>query len=287
MKSAQKVVWYKVILGSILAVSGIFIAQFCVHKIEELLIFFKIHEYISICLTAILYPVFVFLYLKLFIEKFLKIPLSTLRFKKISLGLIGIIVAFLLPVSVVIYYQFVPGTWIQLNVLLKEKIIIIMKGIFFYCVATAISEEMVFRGVIMGLIEKYANVKIAVLVPSVIFSVVHVLNCRLSFLDFCQLLVAGTAVGVLFSLIAYYYDNLWNNTLVHVFWNASTIGLSHIGTKIYKNSIYNYVLKSNSVLITGGNFGFESSIISIGSYSIFIIILLLIIYKRKSNTNKL
>ena len=57
---------------------------------------------------------------------------------------------------------------------------------------------MVFRGVIMGLLEKWGNIKIAVIVPSVLFGLLHVLNGKLNLLSFIQLLIAGTVVSILF-----------------------------------------------------------------------------------------
>ena len=144
-------------------------------KLESFLVTFGVPEYITICISAILYPVLNFCCLKLFIEKILKIPLNNLRFKKIRINKVAIIIAIMLPVLVIIRYQFVPGKWLEVDCSQTEKFYLILKGICFYCVSTSLSEEMVFRGVIIGLIEKHTNIKIAILVPSILFSLVHVL----------------------------------------------------------------------------------------------------------------
>ncbi len=280
IKLHNGITYRTIFLGSILSIVGLFVLQFFVLKLESFLITVAIPEYIAICISSVLYPVLNFCCLKLFIEKILRIPLSALRFKKIKINTVAVIIAIMLPVLVIICYQFVPGEWLEISCSQTEKFYLILRGICFYCVSTSLSEEMVFRGVIMGLIEKRTNIKIAVLVPSILFSLAHVFNAKLDFMEFCQLMVSGTAVGVFFSLISYYYDSFWNNAIVHAFWNASTIGILHIGTKIYKNSIYTYVIKSRSKLITGGNFGFESSIISTIIYCVFIIILLIMIRKK-------
>ena len=128
---------------------------------------------------------------------------------------------------------------------------------------------------------KWKNIKIAIIVPSVLFGLIHILNGALGPISLIQLVAAGTVVGILFSMIAYYYDNFWNNALVHALWNASTIGVMHIGTEPYESSIYTYVLKSRSMMITGGDFGIEASIISILAYSLFIAILALMLRKKE------
>ena len=142
---------------------------------------------------------------------------------------------------------------------------------------------MVFWGVIMGLFEKRYCIWAAVIVPSFLFGLLHVFsNGIFSPLEKAQLVLAGTVAGILFSLIEYYYDSSWNNTLVHAFLNASVIGgIIRIDTEPHKNAAYTYVLKSKSPLITGGTFGTETSAISIAAYSLFIGMLVLMLRKKK------
>ena len=198
IKLHNGITYRTIFLGSILSIVGLFVLQFFVLKLESFLVTFGVPEYITICISAILYPVLNFRCLKLFIEKILKIPLNNLRFKKIRINKVAIIIAIMLPVLVIIRYQFVPGEWLEISCSQTEKFYLILRGICFYCVSTSLSEEMVFRGVIIGLIEKHANIKIAILVPSILFSLVHVFNAKLDFMKFCQLTVSGTAVGVFF-----------------------------------------------------------------------------------------
>ena len=281
MDGNNEVTWKKALLGLLLAIFSLIISQLLSQGIGELFAMVKIPQYIAAVISAILYPLFTFLCLKITIEKLLKIPLNTLRFRKFNLNIAGIIIAVLLPAVVVISYLFMQGKWVENDISSADKITVAVTGICYYSIAAGIVEEMVFRGVIMGLLEKWKRTKIAIIVPSVLFGLIHILNGALSPMSLIQLAVAGTVVGILFSLIAYYYDNLWNNVLVHAFWNASTIGVMHIGTEPYENSIYTYVLKSESIMITGGDFGIEASIISIIAYSLFIVILALMLIKKE------
>lgn len=232
-------------------------------------------------ISAILYPLFTFLCLKITIEKLLKIPLNTLRFRRFKLNIAGIAIAILMPAVVVTAYLFMQGEWVESGISQAEKITVAVTGICYYSIAAGIVEEMVFRGAVMGLLEKWKNIKIAMIVPSVLFGLIHILNGALSPVSLIQLAAAGTVVGILFSMIAYYYGGFWNNAFVHALWNASTIGVMHIGTEPYENSIYTYVLRSRSMMITGGDFGIEASLISIIAYSLFIVILALMLIKKE------
>lgn len=82
-----------------------------------------------------------------------------------------------------------------------------------------------------------------------------------------QLLAAGTAVGVLFSLVAYESGTVWCGASMHAVWNMVMIGgVLHIGPEPDGYALLNYVLDSASPLVTGGDFGVEASLPSIAVY---------------------
>ena len=72
-------------------------------------------------------------------------------------------------------------------------------------------------------------------------------------------LLAGTMVGIMFSMIALESGSVWNSGIVHAIWNIVIIGggLS-INQTADENSVMTYVLKSKSFAFTGGEFGIES-----------------------------
>ncbi|MEJ7417660.1 CPBP family intramembrane glutamic endopeptidase, partial [Staphylococcus epidermidis] len=70
--------------------------------------------------------------------------------------------------------------------------------IFMQAAAGAIVEEMVCRGLLMGYIEKKTNIRIAIIVTSLFFGVIHLLNGALNVTSFFLLLVSGTLVGMMF-----------------------------------------------------------------------------------------
>ncbi|MDE6538616.1 MAG: CPBP family intramembrane metalloprotease, partial [Ruminococcus sp.] len=74
---------------------------------------------------------------------------------------------------------------------------------------------------------------------------------------------------------------------VHAVWNMSTLGLMHIGTMYIgpendNSALFNFVLKSDNRLITGGDFGIESSVIAIVGYVAVSIIAFIMIKKENS-----
>ena len=83
---------------------------------------------------------------------------------------------------------------------------------------------MVFRGVILNVLKKKWNIKAAVIVPSILFGFVHILGMNFSVGSCLLVILAGTMVGVMFSLIAIESGSVWNSGVVHAVWNIVIIG---------------------------------------------------------------
>ena len=110
-------------------------------------------------------------------------------------------------------------------------------------------------------------------------------NALICPLVFCLLvIIAGTMVGVMFSMIAIESGSIWNSGIVHAIWNVMIIGggLS-IGEKMDEYSVMTYVLNSKSFAITGGEFGIESSVISLIGYIVVVGIAFIMIKSSKKN----
>ena len=119
------------------------------------------------------------------------------------------------------------------------------------------------------------NRKIAVIVPSVLFGLLHIIGNSLDVVSTIQLVAAGSIVGILFSLITYESGSIWNSAAVHAVWNMIIVGgILHIGSAADSASIFNFVLENKSFLISGGDFGIEASVISVLVYLVFCVIAL-------------
>ena len=199
---------------------------------------------------------------------------------------VWLISAIAMPALVLVLAILIGGHW-EFNAFnVADRNATITGAIFFYGLATGIVEELIFRGIIMGCLEKRFNIHIAIIVPSVLFGLLHIIGNDLNFVSIIQLLIAGSIVGILFSLIAYESDSIWNNAIVHGIWNMTIIGGNlYIGNKADSSSIFNFILDNKSFLISGGDFGIEASVISIFAYLIFIVVASVLI-RRKGTFNK-
>ena len=250
--------------------------------ISGLLVFMKIPAYICAVVCAVLYSLLTYSGIKFVISRLFRLDLQEIGIKKFSLRPVWCITALVLPLAVVTIFTCMDGNWSILPEDTYIKITTAVNGIVFYSISAGIVEEMIFRCAIMGIIHKNYNIKSAVIIPSVLFGLVHIIGNDLDIISTIQLVIAGTMVGIMFSLILLESGSFWNNALVHALWNMSTIGLIHIGIESSDLSVYTYVLKSDSNIITGGDFGIESSVIAIAGY-VAVSIIAFIMIKRKGN----
>ena len=84
------------------------------------------------------------------------------------------------------------------------------------------------------------------------------------------LIVSGTLVGVMFSVVAYKGNSIANSAIIHTVWNFAMItGILRITTEqgYYGNPIFSIIIPADNVLLTGAGFGVEASIIAIIGYA--------------------
>ena len=179
-----------------------------------------IYEFISTIIVSFLYPIFTYFILKIFLERFLNYKLKDFYIDKPKLKWYWVLVAIVLPIIVILSFViFIDGKWVLNDISKMETISILTFGIIYRAISAGICEEMVFRGAIMGILKKEFNIKIAIIIPSILFGLVHTIGSSLNLSLILQLLISGTMVGIMFSLIEYESKNFWNNALVHAMWN--------------------------------------------------------------------
>ena len=131
-------------------------------------------------------------------------------------------------------------------------------------------EEMLFRGYILKLLELKWGKVVAVLLPSFLFSLMHIPSMdAFSVAGISLLVISGTLVGIMFSLITYMGNSISNSGLLHAVWNFVFVtDMIHITTAqgIYGEPIFSIIIPSDYVLVTGAGFGVEASIIAIIGY---------------------
>jgi len=145
---------------------------------------------------------------------------------------------------------------------------------FFLFFLVAVCEEVVFRGVLFRLIDDRWNTTVALLVSALVFGAAHFINPGATWWSSLAIAVeAGLLLGAAYK----FSGNLWLPIGIHWIWNyvqGYVLGFAvsgiPVGSKILSPVI------SGSDLLTGGVFGAEASIISVGIGLILAVILLML-----------
>jgi membrane protease YdiL (CAAX protease family) len=113
------------------------------------------------------------------------------------------------------------------------------------------------RGYILNNLMTGMNKYLALLLSSSIFGLLHLLNDGVTVLAMVNLILAGILLGSSYI----FTKNLWFPISLHLFWNffqGPVLGYSVSGMKV--NPIFTLSSTGNE-LFTGGEFGFEGSIV--------------------------
>lgn len=271
----------KMILLIVSAIVILVIAQVLALAVGNALVTLGIPAAAGNLLTGILYPVVALALAFLLCDKILHITTNECKITRFSLKPIWCVTAFVMPGAVSAILLLTNGHWENNMLSSADTWVLITGAVTFYGLGTGIVEELVFRGLIMSALEMRFNKAAAVIAPSVLFGALHVIGNDLDMRSVAQLLVAGSMVGILLSIVAYESGNIWNGALIHAVWNIIMIGtILHIGDTADKQAIYNYVLDTDSFLLTGGDFGVEASVVSVGAY-LFFAVLAWMLYRRR------
>jgi membrane protease YdiL (CAAX protease family) len=123
----------------------------------------------------------------------------------------------------------------------------------------AFSEEMVFRGYILGnLLDSFDNKWVALILSGVLFSAFHFTNPGIHTLAFANLFLAGLLLGINYI----YTRNLWFSFFFHLSWNYFQGPL--LGFRVSGLSLPSLLVAEpkGDLFITGGDFGLEGSILT-------------------------
>ena len=263
----------------VLSIIILILSQVMAEVIASIIHAIKVPEFICNALAGVLYVLFAYLLIKKLCTKYLNHKMEEYYIPKFSIKWYWILIGLLLPLCVSgVYLLFISGTYTTVSLSLFKKLSLIAAGIFYFGIGAGIVEEMVFRGIIMNALDKRYNKAVAFIAPSLLFGLVHILGTGFNLLSSLLVILAGTMVGIMFSLIAQSHKSIWNSAIVHALWNIIIIGgILHIGNPASEDTLYNYVLKSTSFLLTGGEFGIESSIIATIGYLIVAAITFIVI----------
>lgn len=244
--------FFLIFIPQILGTAVLLIFQYDLSKISSARIDLNtmiVLEYSMIIFMAIL----LWLFMK-FIDKqpFVQIGLQTKgRLKEFNYGiLLGFIIMttaflFLLSINEIVFSNFS----FSLDKVLLSVILFVGVSIF---------EEVVFRGYLLKNLLESFNPFVALFISSIFFSLIHGSNPNVTTLGLCNIFFAGFFLGASYV----FTKNLWFPIGLHFSWNffQAMFGFKVSGLDSY--SIIEFTIPENNIL-NGGEFGFESSILSL------------------------
>ena len=121
----------------------------------------------------------------------------------------------------------------------------------------SLNEEIAIRGYILQNLSSSFNKYIALVLSSLVFMIMHIGNPNMSAIPLFNLFLAGLLLGV----YCIHKNNLWFPIGAHITWNYFQGPV--LGFEVSGNDVDSIFIQSlnGSELITGGEFGFEGSII--------------------------
>ncbi|WP_236560002.1 CPBP family intramembrane glutamic endopeptidase [Streptococcus halichoeri] len=258
----------KCYLGSLAALVILILAQVVSQLLEVGLEWLHLPAFIAVALSGLSYIGLTYSLLKVLVHVYLKRDLAAFGLGPCLMQGKWLLVGLLLPLLVSLVYFLLPGHFYWGHKSLPEVLTVLSRGIFFTGFGAGFVEEMVFRGLIMTLIRDRWGTVISIFLPSFLFALLHLIGENFTLISLALVLLSGTVVGSMFSLIAYEGGHVWNNALVHSLWNSVIIsGIIGISPHIDSYNISHYVLEPSSILLTGGQFGIEASLIALLAYS--------------------
>ena len=198
-------------------------------------------------------------------KKFKDIGFTSLKY-----GYKNLIVGFLIgafSIAIIVLILSVSGA-ITIVKNSNTKTYYLLWGLYTF-ILVGLEEELMSRGYFINALNQMGKPWLSVLISSIIFSLMHILNPNIVFLGLLNIFL----IGVLFSYMYIKTGNLWMPIGYHISWNyfqGYIFGFSVSGNAV--RGIYNAFPKNN--FLSGGEFGLEGGVIA----TLVILITFLILY---------
>ena len=269
----------KIIIGFVVILAAYFLSSVMLNDILRAYKEIQIARLIIIPIISIIFVLVSYIALYRYYERRKITELSTRNIGKYLL--VGLLLGLLVP-SLSILVPFLRGEYIVLSIsdltgiFLRDFAISIGFGI-----ATAVFEEVLFRGVMFRLIEEKMGSYLALIISSLIFGFSHII--------FGGAFFAGFAVSIISIILtaAYMYTrNLWFPIAIHFAWNFAQGNI--FGTPVSGDPESTSIIVSQlegSKWFTGGVWGIEATV-QIVVLSLLAGTILLVLNRKKGNIIK-
>lgn len=271
----------KAIVSSLITIALIYVSKIFAIMLASAALLIGAPTVFYYIIAGVMYFSLFLVLLKMVLERMMHLNVVDFGILPFSVKPLWLLTGILLPLSIIgIYILFVPGELIFTEMSSLKKFETLISGVLFTGIATGFVEEMAFRGVLLHSLEKAWNTKTAVIVSSFLFGIVHILGGGFSLVSCLMTVLSVTIIGIAFSLITIATGTVWNSVFVHAIWNFVFVSVLTISTIIKGSTIITYLLDTKSIMLTGGDFGIESSVISLIGY---VAISIIAIYILKSD----
>ncbi len=185
------------------------------------------------------------------------------------------VVAVLIPSAICLFYIFFLDGTLQKNILSHTDLVYIYSyTILRTGVLSGIVEEIIFRGMIMNILDGFFSRKWAIFISAFLFASIHLENMELSHItDTIMMLISITIAGIALSAVAYETGSIWSGVIIHGMYNIITSGqILEIATEHNFLTIWNYTPDTRNKLFTGGDYGITAGIPTVIGFLIIIVI---------------
>lgn len=260
----------KMVLGVILCILGQVIIQLAMVPV----VLMSLPELLESFVMSVLYVCLTFVFVKWMAGRFFHRDLADFRITKIKPDIFWAVelgAGVVLPVF--LYVMFLPGEWEVFSLSPLRMCITFVKAFGCIGLGAALAEELLFRGVVLRLVEIKFGTKWALILPAVFWAFLHLLSA-----DFSQgvssfvRVFSVTYVGLVFSVITVATGSIWSSVFFHAMWNFVTSGVVNMGFSPNDHVMFNYVPAQGNILFTGGENGLDGSVITMICYTLVMIL---------------
>jgi CAAX amino terminal protease family. len=154
-----------------------------------------------------------------------------------------------------------------------------------FCLLIAVIEEIIFRGIIFRQVSDCWNIKIGLIASALVFGILHIFNKDATLWSSLAIAING---GWLYAIAYAYHQTIWVPIGMHWAWNYleggifgyEISGITQAGIPLITAKI------TGPALLTGGNYGLVSSIITIAT-GIGISMIYTILYIKKKTKREI
>lgn len=151
-------------------------------------------------------------------------------------------------------------------------------GLLGFTAAAAVTEELLFRGVLFRVVEERTGTWVALVLTAVVFGAMHLANPEATIWGAVAIAIeAGLMLGAAYAATR----TLWLPIGLHVGWNFAAAGI--FGTVVSGNATPQGLLAgvtSGPVLLSGGEFGPEGSLFAVLAGAVLTVVFLRLAHRR-------